>query len=476
MKLFVSILLIALFMLHLSFAIDEKHACGTTSLYHLATILGIEVSLENTNAAFKDKKEDSPIASFTDIIAYAKEIGLELQGVKLTYAQLQTFNTPVIAHLKTTFEDENPEAADATIGHFIVVEHTTDKWVRIFDMPRESLRETATIVSRDRFLELWTGRTLVLSPKQRQQRQLVLHTSLTLHDFGDRKAGKYRIPVQLQNQSRPPLKILSVATDCNCTVVKQQTTMIPGGETTLLDISWDANALNRSFFTTIHIQTDAPQRPHTFISLGLIREFSVVFVPNTLSLRNTGTPIIKRIVKLQNQNETSATIQKIESSQEWIHPILRSNSIIHPWRAADIELNFEIEQMPRGKFDETLTVEYVRQNEAPKTLILPISGKVDHLYTLIPNRFFFGRINANEENTKAVLLHNLSGNELDVQKVETDVGTVQVKKLKDKNRYQVQLTLPLHLATGILKGEVRIHTTHPKMRLIKVPVFAIVTK
>lgn len=95
--------------------------------------------------------------------------------------------------------------------------------------------------------------------------------------------------------------------------------------------------MNRSLFTTLHIQTDTPKRPHTFVSVGLLREFSLIFVPTTLALQATGTLNIKRSVALQNLNETSAKILKIESSQEWIHPFLRSNTVIHPWRAANID-------------------------------------------------------------------------------------------------------------------------------------------
>ncbi len=209
MKLFVSILLILLLTLQLSFAVDDKHACGAVSLYHLATILGIEVSLDKTDAALQEKKDGSRVASFTDIIACAKDIGLELQGVKLTYAQLQTFETPVIAHLKTTF-DEDPSAADSTVGHFVVVERATAKWVRLFDTPQNTLYNTATVVSRDRFLELWTGKTLSLSQKQQRQRYSALSATPTLHDFGKGKAEEYQLSVQLLNRSRAPLKILKL--------------------------------------------------------------------------------------------------------------------------------------------------------------------------------------------------------------------------------------------------------------------------
>ena len=70
----------------------------------------------------------------------------------------------------------------------------------------------------------------------------------------------------------------------------------------------------------------------------------------------------------------------------------------------------------------------------------------------------------------------MSGKVFRITKVETDVGTAQVKPLKDGNGYEVHLTLPPLLPTGILKSEIRVHTTHPKIGLIKVPVFAVVSK
>lgn len=478
MKLLINIFLIICLLLPTSFAADSKHACGAVSLYHLATLLGIEVSLDKTDTALKEKQGGSRITSFAELINCGKDIGLELQGVKLTYTELQTFQTPVIAHLRTTFDAENPSAANDKVGHFIVVEHTTDKWVRLFDTPRGPLHKTATVVSRDRFLELWTGKTLVLSQKQRQQQQPVLSTSHTVYDFGERKAGKFGFPVQIRNLSRAPLKIQNIASSCSCAVATQQTDVIPSSGMITLDVSWDASAANRSLFTTVHIQTDAQKRPHTFVSLGLIREFSLVFIPETLTIQGSGTTNFKRIVELQNLNETSAKILKIESSQPWIQPILRSNPVIHPWRGADIEINFETEQIPRGEtIHETLTIHYEESDGTTKTLTLPISGKVNPRFTLTPNRFFFGRIKASEGKTKAVVLYDQSGNsDLQIEKAETDVGTVAVKTLTDENRYELRLTLPPLLPTGILKGEVRIHTNHLKNRLIKVPVFGIVSK
>ena len=450
--------------------------CGAASIYNLARILGIEVELAGTDDALKQQNGERLVNNFKELVATAKDIGIELQGVKLTYKHLQELDTPIIAHLKTTFEDDNPSDVGSSTGHFIVVEHATNKWVRIFDTPKESLYDTVAVVSRDRFLDLWTMRALVLSEKQQQQMHSSIHTSPLIIDFGNETKSKYKVPIQLENRSSTPVKIVNIESNCNCTIIKQPSDVLYAGGKAVFNVDWDVNALNRSTFTTIHLQTNSPQRPHIFISLGVIREYSVLLIPQNIYLKSTGESKIKRTVEVQNLRETFAKIQDIKSSQTWIHPVLRSSKVVGPWKAATIEINFETEQIPDGEIDETLFVQYIDNTRETKTLKLPISGKVVQTYTLTPNRFFFGRINTTHENIKTVVLKKLGSTSLRITKVETDIGTTQVKTLEDKKHYQVHLILPQSLPTGILKGEVRIHTNHPKTFLIQVPFFAVVAK
>lgn len=227
---------------------------------------------------------------------------------------------------------------------------------------------------------------------------------------------------------------------------------------------------------TVHVQTDSPQRPFTFISFGRAREFPVVFVPENIYVESTGTSQPKKTAGLKNPRETALMIQNIKSSQEWIQPVLRGDNVVYPWRTADIELNFETEQMPKGNFNEKLTVEYIDHKGEIRTITLPISGEANQTYTLTPNRFFFGRVNSTEKNTKVLVLKNLTGTKLQIEKIEADIGTITVKRQADSNNYQLTLTLPSVLEKGVLKGEVQLQTNHPRMQLIKIPIFAFVTK
>ena len=108
MKFFVYIWLLFLMLIPTFLAADTSHTCGAASLYNFARILGIEVELEETDDTLKQNNEKRLVNNFAELAASAKNIGIELQGVKLTYKHLQEFETPIIAHLKTTFEDDNP--------------------------------------------------------------------------------------------------------------------------------------------------------------------------------------------------------------------------------------------------------------------------------------------------------------------------------------------------------------------------------
>ena len=143
---------------------DDKLASGTASLYHLASILGIEVSLEQVENIVVERARGFYVVNFV-IIDTASRIGIELQERDLNYDQLQTLKTPVIACLKTTLDDDDDSEADATvIADFIVVESATEKSVRVFGAPQKSSQAAATFISRDHFLEYWTGQVLMLRP------------------------------------------------------------------------------------------------------------------------------------------------------------------------------------------------------------------------------------------------------------------------------------------------------------------------
>ena len=156
-------LLIALLILSPALAADDKLTSGASSLYHLANLLGLEVSLDQVENIVVEKARGPYVVNFV-IIDAARKIGIELQARNLNYKGLQALETPVIACLKTTLDDDDSEAEAIIIADFIVVESATEKSVRVFGALQKSSRAAATLISRDHFLAHWTGQVLMLTP------------------------------------------------------------------------------------------------------------------------------------------------------------------------------------------------------------------------------------------------------------------------------------------------------------------------
>lgn len=179
MKRFTYSLLIALLILSQAFAEDRKLTSGATSLYHLASILGFEVPLEQIENIVVEKAQGPYVVEFV-IIDAARGIGIELLERNLNYTELQALETPVIACLKTALDDESHSETDATvISDFIVVESATEKAVRVLGASQKSSHAVTTLISRDLFLEHWTGQILTLRPSLSTEAAQLLEDIIT---------------------------------------------------------------------------------------------------------------------------------------------------------------------------------------------------------------------------------------------------------------------------------------------------------
>ena len=138
----------------------SNHTSAVTSLHHLATVLGIEVSWEHVKNILIQEAKGVRSPNSIILMNTAKEMGLELLEQNLNYTHLQLLETPAIVPLKKPFDDESLPANAVTLGYFIVVEEATEKWVRIFGTPQNATQGAATVISRARFLELWNGQAL----------------------------------------------------------------------------------------------------------------------------------------------------------------------------------------------------------------------------------------------------------------------------------------------------------------------------
>ena len=125
----------------------------------------------------------------------------------LNYTHLQLLETPAIVPLKQAFDHENSSRNSTTLGLFIVVEEATEKWVRIFGTPQNAIHGVATVIPRDRFLELWTGQTLKpLYVLPTEARQLLADIMTGTETYEARlKSGVIEFSITLNQATDEPL-------------------------------------------------------------------------------------------------------------------------------------------------------------------------------------------------------------------------------------------------------------------------------
>ena len=213
MKSFACSLLITLLILAPAFAVNDSLTSGAASLHHFANTLGFEVSLEQVENILTQKvREDRGLDSLTFINA-AKEIGLELLEQNPNYVHLQLFETPMIATCKAAFDDENPRIPGVTPArHFIVLEEVTEKWVRIYGVSQNSAHGAATVIPRNRFVELWTGQIFkplyVLTPAATE---LLAHLKTETAAYKAKlKSGVIEFSITLSQAIEEPLPAAAV--------------------------------------------------------------------------------------------------------------------------------------------------------------------------------------------------------------------------------------------------------------------------
>jgi len=192
--------------------LDSNQTSAVTSLHHLANVLGIEVSRNHVKNVLIQTAKGNRTPNSIMLINAAREIELELLEQNLNYTHLQLLETPAIVSLKKSFNDENPSANSTTFGHFIVVEEATEKWVRIFGTPRDATCGVATVIPRDRFLELWTGqilKPLYVLPAEARQLLADIMTGTEVYEES-LKSGVIEFSITLSQATDKPLPVDTV--------------------------------------------------------------------------------------------------------------------------------------------------------------------------------------------------------------------------------------------------------------------------
>ena len=132
-----------------SVQLDDYEACGATSLYAVARLLGRTVEFDQVRSLLGEAING--LHSFQSIVDASKQIGLHAVGLKLGELPTSSAAYPLIAHLNHSLFTEHSEYAP----HYVVVISADEDSVTILDAPFPVGR-----LDRPTFESLWTGNVL----------------------------------------------------------------------------------------------------------------------------------------------------------------------------------------------------------------------------------------------------------------------------------------------------------------------------
>ncbi len=123
----------------------EAQSCGVASAYMLARLLGREIDYRDAVAAIPIEGGGSSLLALQQGL---QTMGLSAAILKAQPAELDRMAMPVIAHMLPRREASN------SVGHFLLVLHVDDHFVRYIEPSYAASIET---VPRNQFLRCWSG-------------------------------------------------------------------------------------------------------------------------------------------------------------------------------------------------------------------------------------------------------------------------------------------------------------------------------
>jgi len=134
-----------------------EFTCGIAVLSTLFNYYSMPTTEEEiTTEFFKRMVEEKRGITFLDMKKYAVSKGFEVYGYKMNYSGLikiiNETSLPIIVHMKYNF-------AGQEVKHFSLLIGNIDEWLILDDT-----EVGKKIISKDKFLSLWTGYAMVIKP------------------------------------------------------------------------------------------------------------------------------------------------------------------------------------------------------------------------------------------------------------------------------------------------------------------------
>lgn len=462
--LFFTILIFTGCMLNLSLADLETWMCGPYTLCQVAERYG---KVFDPNVVAKLSKTTEQGTTMKGLADAAYQLGMKVVGQKTTYSNISQLTPPLIALVKV--QD------NIITNHFVVIDKIEANQIEIWDV-----NKGYEIYSKEKFESMWEGYVLLISLLPPQSQVSVdapdIQIDTPIHDFGTLPQME---PVNhefiIKNVGMLPLEILEVHPSCNCEKVELEEKVIPSGEQTKLNVSFQGTSNSGKTRVAVYLKTNDPDEPNVVVSMfGIINGVARVY-PGHFNLGNiTQEESIRKSFLIHSRSYGyELKVKSVKSSSPGIKPKL------HKVKDKEIlaRVNFEIGKLPLGPFRETIIV--TTNAEKYSEIHIGIEGTVIGELLLEPNQYFFGFLQVGKPVHRTVTVEKHGKPDLKILKVEENLSFVDIKiiPVEPGRKYKINaICAPTAASPKSIRDVVKIHTNSKKQPIVEIPVYGILQK
>jgi hypothetical protein len=281
-----------------------------------------------------------------------------------------------------------------------------------------------------------------------------------------------------------------ISSTCMCTFAKfkdGKKAIVKPGDKTDIELEWKTNNAVGDYAKGATIGTNDPDRPEFKLGVhGIVHEPIIVMPPLTENTLQVGT------LTTDEPKKTSIAVYAPEHPEMKLTKITNSKPDLivvkaSPMTADELKqlksakggyrLDIEIKPgMSMGNFREELVVE--TDNPDQSRLQVTLTGFTTGPISVMPDRLRMVTINSKEESKGQLTLLVRGGHSTNFYVVykpkNVDVSVEPNETPTLKGRYRVIVTVPPGTPAGLIDDQIILHTDHPKVGELKIPVSIVV--
>jgi len=429
-------------------------SCGPYSLMVVAKTFGIDVDIISISHLAGTTPKGTSMKGLADA---AYKLGMKARGMKIPLRQLVRLRPPIIAYLNS--------------DHYLVIEKILQDRLYI-----NEINKPRYFISISDFDKIWDGYVLVVSPirNKNSKKQPNIQVDKPAYDFGVADSDKIiKHTFIIKNAGNSELLISDVAPDCTCSNVKISSKTIPPNEQARLYIEFDIGGRWGEVKAVTRVFSNDFDQPIVTVVIKGIATTTIPIFPRKVELGrifDKKKTIFKKI-QIRDPGAGKLQIKDVESSSDAIQAKIFQNKI---GEDAEIHLSINPEEF-EDKFEGHITI-YTNDKKTTQIKI-PFSGEIAGPIQVFPERFFFGFIEKGKSSSQSIVVTSHKKANWKITKVESSLQEISIELVPIivGKKYIVNAKLLVDkTSSNIIKGNVKLHTNHPKQPLVEVPIYAIV--